>query len=290
MSRSTTVSGSARRSMSRWRQILLARLLDVLTYLIVLVALGPIFWLISTAFKTRTDAFAMPPVWVFMPTFDNFQEVFRRADFMNQYMNSIIVAGATTLLTLLVGVPAAYALTRFRFRFQRTLAFWILTCRLLPAIGVLFPLYVIFNSLGLLDTYPGLIVLYLSFTLVFVVWMMRGYFLAVPLELEEAAFVDGCTRLGALFRIVVPLAAPGMAAVAVFTFISCWNEFFYALIFTRQMVKTAPVAIVGFMSFEGINWGPLAAAGLMVLAPVFVFSVFVLKYLVAGLSMGAVKE
>jgi len=266
-----------------------ARCLDLLTYLVVLAFLLPILWLVSTAFKTRTDAFAMPPIWFFTPTLANFREVLGRADFIHQYVNSIIVASVTTVLALLLGVPAAYGLSRFRFPLQRAIAFWILTTRLLPAIGVLFPLYVIFNQLHLLDTYQGLIILHLSFTLVFVIWMMRGYFLQIPQELEEAAMVDGTSRLGALTRIVLPLAAPGMAAVAVFTFIASWNEFFFALIFTRNQVKTAPVALVGFMSFEGINWGPLAAAGLLVLAPVFFFAVFVLKYLVSGLSMGAVK-
>ena len=275
---------------SRFRRVLLARFLDVLTYLVVFVTLCPIFWLISTAFKTRADAFAMPPIWIFVPTLDNFREVFSRADFIGQYTNSIVVAAAPAVLARVGGVPAADALSPFPILFQRALAFWILSCRLMPAIGVLFPMYIVFNTLGLLDTYPGLIFLYLAFTLVFVIWMMRGYFQQVSVDLEEAAFCDGCTRLGALFRIVAPLAAPGMAAVAVFTFIACWNEFMYALIFTRNMVKTAPVAVVGFMSFEGINWGPLAAAGLLILAPVFLFSIFVLKYLVAGLSMGAVKE
>ena len=266
------------------------RSLDALTYLVIFLFLAPILWLVSTAFKTRTDAFAIPPIWFFRPTLANFEEVIRRTDFLNQYRNSIVVAAATTVVTLLLGVPAAYALSRFRFRGQRPLAFWILTTRLLPVIGMLFPLYVIFNRLRLLDTYQGLILLHVTFALVIVIWMMRGYFMQVPIELEEAALVDGATRLRALARIVVPLAAPGMAAVSVFTFIISWNEFLFALIFTRAQVQTAPVALLGFMSFEGINWGPLAAAGLMILAPVFLFSLFVLKYLVAGLSMGAVKD
>jgi multiple sugar transport system permease protein len=272
-----------------WR-IIGARALDVLTYVIVFLFLCPLLWLVSTALKTRTDAFAMPPIWLFIPTLDNFAEVLHNEDFLAQYGHSIIVASATTLLALLTGLPAAYALTRFRLPYKRTLGFWILTTRLLPAIGVLFPLYVLFNMLGLLDTYPGLVILYLSFSLGFVIWMLRGYLMQIPVELEEAALCDGATRLTTLVRIVLPLAAPGMAAVAVLTFIGAWNEFLFALIFTRDAVKTAPVAVVSFMSFEGINWGPLAAAGLLVLAPVFVLSIFVLKYLVAGLAMGAVKE
>jgi multiple sugar transport system permease protein len=275
---------------SRFRHTIGQRSLDALTYLVIFLFLAPILWLVSTAFKTRTDAFAIPPIWFFRPTLANFEEVIRRTDFLSQYRNSIVVAAATTVITLLLGVPAAYALSRFRFRGQRPLAFWILTTRLLPVIGMLFPLYVIFNRLRLLDTYQGLILLHVTFALVVVIWMMRGYFMQVPIELEEAALVDGATRLRALIRIVVPLAAPGMAAVSVFTFIISWNEFLFALIFTRSQVQTAPVALLGFMSFEGINWGPLAAAGLMILAPVFLFSLFVLKYLVAGLSMGAVKD
>jgi multiple sugar transport system permease protein len=273
----------------RW-QTIRERVLDVLTYAIVLLFLCPIFWLVSTAFKTRTQAFAMPPVWVFRPTLENFRAAIQETGFLHQYQNSVIVAASTTIITLLLGVPAAYALTRFQFRGKRPLAFFILTTRLLPFIGMLFPLYIIYRDLHLLDTYRGLIILHVTFALVVVIWMMRGYFMQVPIDLEEAALCDGATRLGALARIVVPLAAPGMAAVSVFTFIISWNEFLFALMFTRNNVKTAPVALVGFMSFEGINWGPLAAAGLMVLAPVFLFSLFVLKYLVAGLSMGAVKD
>ena len=273
----------------RWR-VVRERCLDLLTYGVVILFLLPILWLVSTAFKTRSEAFAMPPVWVFRPTLDNFREAINQTGFLHHYWNSVVVAAATTAATLLLGVPAAYALTRFRFKGKRPLAFFILTTRLLPFIGMLFPLYIIFRDLHLLDTYQGLIILHVTFALVTVTWMMRGYFLQVPVELEEAALCDGATRLGALLRVVVPLAAPGMAAVSVFTFIISWNEFLFALMFTRNEVKTAPVALVGFMSFEGINWGPLAAAGLMVLAPVFLFSLFVLKYLVAGLSMGAVKD
>ncbi len=272
-----------------WRTIG-SRLLDLLTYFVVFLFLCPLLWLVSTALKTRTDAFAMPPLWIFAPTLDNFAEVLHNENFLAQYGHSVVVASATTVLALATGLPAAYALTRFRLPYKRAIGFWILTTRLLPAIGVLFPLYVIFNQLGLLDTYPGLVILYLSFSLGFVIWMMRGYLMQIPVELEEAAFCDGATRLTTLLRIVIPLAAPGMAAVAVLTFIGSWNEFLFALIFTRDAVKTAPVAIVSFMSFEGINWGPLAAAGLLVLAPVFLLSIFVLKYLVAGLAMGAVKE
>lgn len=266
------------------------RALDLLTYLVVLFFLLPLVWLVSTAFKTRAEAFAMPPVWIFRPTLDNFQAAIGQSGFLDQYRNSVVVAAATTAITLLIGAPAAYGLTRFQFRGKRPLAMFILTTRFLPFIGMLFPLYIIYNRLGLLDTYQGLILLHVTFALVTVIWMMRGYFLQVPVELEEAALTDGATRLGALFRVVVPIAAPGMAAVSVFTFIISWNEFLFALMFTRNQVKTAPVALVGFMSFEGINWGPLAAAGLMVLAPVFLFSLFVLRYLVAGLSMGAVKD
>lgn len=265
-------------------------MLNLLTYAIVFVFMLPILWIVTTAFKTRSQAFAIPPIWLFSPTLQNFRAVINEGGFLHEYRNSVIVAVSTTLITLLLGVPAAYSLARFQFRGKRALAFFILTTRLLPFIGMLFPLYIIFNKLHLLDTYLGLVTLHVTFALVIVIWMMRGYFMQVPIDLEEAALTDGATRLGALFRIVLPLAAPGMAAVSVFTFLVSWNEFLFALMFTRQHVKTAPVAITGFMSFEGINWGPLAAAGLMVLAPVFLLSLFVLKYLVAGLSMGAVKD
>ncbi|MGI8404080.1 MAG: carbohydrate ABC transporter permease [Thermomicrobiales bacterium] len=265
-------------------------MLNLLTYAIIFVFMLPILWIVTTAFKTRSQAFAIPPIWLFSPTLQNFRAVINEGGFLHEYRNSVIVAVSTTVITLLLGVPAAYSLARFQFRGKRALAFFILTTRLLPFIGMLFPLYIIFNKLHLLDTYLGLVTLHVTFALVIVIWMMRGYFMQVPIDLEEAALTDGATRLGALFRIVLPLAAPGMAAVSVFTFLVSWNEFLFALMFTRQHVKTAPVAITGFMSFEGINWGPLAAAGLMVLAPVFLLSLFVLKYLVAGLSMGAVKD
>lgn len=271
-----------RRSPLRYARIALA-------YIIVIGSLLPLVWLFTTALKTNVDAFAMPPKLIFQPTLDNFAKVLQQGDFIGSYMNSIVVVLATTAFSLLFGVTAGYTLARTSGRTSRFMGMWIILVRMAPAMGFALPFYLMFRTLGLLDSYLALVLVYMTITLPFVTWIMTGYFKSIPLEMEEAARVDGCTRIQALFRVVLPTAIPGVATCAIFSFIMSWNEFFYPLILSGRNTSTAPVAIQGFISYAGVDWGQLAAAAVLVLLPVLLFTVFAQKGLVRGLTAGAVK-
>lgn len=243
----------------------------------------------------------LPPRFIFVPTLDNYRSVLfgqtRIGDslvpsvpnFPRYLLNSIIVGFSTTFVALLIGVPAAYTLARFNFRGKAALAWYILATRMLPQFGILIPFYIMFSKMGLLDSYTTLILIYLTFILAFVIWMTKGFFQEIPRELEEAAQVDGCTRMQAIFRIIMPLAASGIAATAIFSIIMCWNEFLFALILTGNNAKTAPVAIYNFVTFREVVWGSLTAAGTLISLPIVVFVLLVQRNLVRGLVMGAIK-
>lgn len=260
-----------------------------LVVLAVILSLAPIVYLLITSFKEPQITFALPPVWVFKPTLQNYREVLAGGEFERYFLNSFIVAVSTTFIALLVGGLAAYGFSRFRFRG----AFWLrmssLIPQMLPPITIIVPLYVVFNGLGLLDTRWALIISYLTFTIPLAIWMMVGFFEDVPIELEEAAMIDGCTRPGALARVSLPLAAPGLAATAILAFLYCWNEFLYAVILTGRNARTLPVTITSFMTNKAILWGRIAASGSMVLIPVLIFALIAQRYLVRGLSRGAIK-
>lgn len=264
-------------------------LIYLLVVLAVVLSLAPIVYLLITSFKDPQLTFALPPVWVFKPTLQNYREVLAGGEFERYFLNSFIVAVSTTFIALLVGGLAAYGFSRFRFRG----AFWLrmssLIPQMLPPITIIVPLYVVFNGLGLLDTRWALIISYLTFTIPLAIWMMVGFFEDVPIELEEAAMIDGCTRPGALLRVSLPLAAPGLAATAILAFLYCWNEFLYAVILTGRNARTLPVTITSFMTNKAILWGRIAASGSMVLIPVLIFALIAQRYLVRGLSRGAIK-
>ena len=193
-------------------------------------------------------------------------------------------------LALLFGVPAAYSLSRWRFRGRHQVALWILATRMAPPIAFTIPFFLAYRYLGLIDSVAGLVLIYLTFNLALVIWMMQTFFAGVPRQLEEAAWIDGCSVWGAFLRIALPLAAPGLAATAVICFILSWNDFFFALILTRTQAMTAPVAIVNFMQYEGWEWGKIAAGGTLVMLPVIVFTLLVRNYLVRGLTAGGLKD
>lgn len=257
--------------------------------LVVVFFLGPIIMIIITSLKSRVDALAIPPVWIFKPSFQSYSEIFSLYNFFAYFLNSLIVATFGTLAALLLGVPAAYSLARHTFRGQSNLSFWILSIRMTPPVAVIIPLFIFFRTLHLLDTHLGLVIVYLSFNLPFVVWMMRSFFQDLPVELEECAMVDGCSRFGAFLRVALPLAAPGLAAAAIFTFLFTWNEFLFALILTGRNAQTMPVAVQLFMRETGINWGHMTAAAVVMMIPMVAFTLFVQRYLVRGLTFGAIK-
>lgn len=251
--------------------------------------LFPIVWAVLMSLKTRVDALAMPPKWLFVPTFEHYLAVWNDGSLLANALNSLVVAVASTAFGMVLGVPAAYALARTRFRGQRTLLLGILGTRMIPPVAVIIPFFVIFTKLSLKDTYTALVVMYLTIILGFVIWMMRSYFLDIPKELEEAAMVDGANRWQVFTRVVLPISLPGLATSAIFSFIYSWNEFLYAMVLTARNAKTLPLGIYNWVSYEEVMWGELTASAVVAMLPVVVFYFFVQKALVRGLTMGAVK-
>lgn len=253
-------------------------------------SLFPIVLIFLTSLKTDVQIFAVPPVWIFQPTIQNYKDAFAGA--WSQFpflLNSLLVTVVSTAVAVTLGACAAYGLARFRFKGNQDLAFWILSTRMAPPIAFIVPMFVLIKKFGLLDTAWALIIMYTGMNLSFVVWILRGFFLEIPRELEESALVDGYTRFQVFTKIALPLAKPGLAAVAVFSAIFTWNEFLFALILTQQTAKTIPVGITGFSTAMGIRWGQFMAVGFVAILPILVFTFFLQKYLVRGLTFGAVK-
>ena len=255
--------------------------------LLLLVALAPFLWLVQLAFRPAADIF--DDALLFVPTLDGFKSLLQ-GNFARSFGNSLLVSSLSTGFSLLIGVPAAYALTRWDFKGRDRIALWILVTRMAPPIAFTIPFFLAYQALGLQDTVIGLAIVYLTFNLAIVIWLMQTFFEAVPASLEEAAWIDGCGVWQAFWRVSLPLTAPGLAATAVLCFIFSWNDFFYALILTRTNAITAPVAIVNFLQYEGWEWSKIAASGTLVMFPVVVFTILVRKYLVRGLTAGAVKD
>lgn len=255
--------------------------------LLLLAVLSPFLWLVQLAFRPAADIFE--DSLLFRPTLDGFISLLQ-GNFPKSFGNSLLVSTLSTGFSLVIGVPAAYALTRWNFKGRDRIALWILVTRMAPPIAFTIPFFLAYQYLGLQDTVIGLAIVYLTFNLAIVIWLMQTFFEAVPATLEEAAWIDGCGIWQAFWRVSLPLTAPGLAATAVLCFIFSWNDFFYALILTRTNAITAPVAIVNFLQYEGWEWTKIAASGTLVMLPVVVFTVLVRKYLVRGLTAGGVKD
>ncbi|NLJ86408.1 MAG: carbohydrate ABC transporter permease [Firmicutes bacterium] len=249
----------------------------------------PIVWACLMSFKTRVDALAMPPKWVFKPTMANYKAVWGDGRFLKYTKNSLIIAAASTGLGLVLGVPAAYSLARHRFKGQRALLLGILSTRMIPPVAFVIPFFIIFTRLSLNDTHTAVIIMHLTIILGYVIWMMRSYFMDIPKEIEEAALVDGCSVWQTFTRIVLPISAPGLGTSAIFSFIFSWNEFLYAMVMTTVEAKTLPLGVYNWVAYEEIMWGELTAASVIAMIPVIIFYGFVQKALVRGLTMGAVK-
>jgi len=258
------------------------------TFLLLALTLFPVLWLIQLSLKVESEAFRMPPQLIFWPTLENYIALFQ-GKFARSFGNSLIVSVATTLISLVLGVPAAYALSRAGFQADKGIALWVLTTRMAPPIAFAIPFFLTYRYLGLIDTLLGLMIIYLTFNLSLVIWMMRTFFDGLPRSLEEAAEIDGAGPWGAFLRITLPLAGPGLATTAIFCFLFAWNDFFFALVLTRSQAQMAPVAIVNFMNYEGWEWGKIAAGGTLIMLPVVIFSLLVRRYLIRGLTAGAIK-
>ncbi len=264
-----------------------------LFYLAILLVLGflyfPILWMVTTSFKYRMEAFKLPPEWIFKPTFENYVWVLTHSTVPRSYLNSIIVGFGSVSLAMLIGIPAAYALARFEIKRKEDLAFVILTARMGPPIGFIIPFFLMWRNLGMLDNPLALIITYLTFNVPLSVWMMRGFFEAIPKAFEEAAMVDGCTRLQAFLRVVLPIARTGIIATFIICLIFSWTEFLFALVLTYVSAVTLPVAITQFIAHQGILWGQMMAAAVLISLPVIVFAIIVHKYIIRGLTFGMVK-
>ena len=268
----------------RWQRRFLFALVTVLVVLIMF----PFFWMLTMSFKTDADIFAWPPRLLFAPTIGNYVALWD-GNFPRSFANSAVASAVSTLLAMLIGTPGAYALSRTAMRSEKSVSLLILSSRMAPPIAFTIPYFLVYRHLGLIDTLTGLVIIYLTFNLSLVVWLMRSFFDATPRALEEAAWIDGAGLWQGFYKIVLPLSGPGLAATAILCFLYSWNDFFFALILTRTEAMTAPVAVVNFMNYEGWEWGKIAAGGTMVMLPVLFFSILVRRFLVHGLTAGALK-
>jgi multiple sugar transport system permease protein len=243
-------------------------------------------WMIMGAFKTQLQNTAIPPLFFFEPTLENFDTVFRRNPMIQFLLNSVIVGTGATLLALILGLPAAYSIARFK---QQRLATAILIARIMPGISYLVPWFILFSNLKLIGSYAALILAHLLVTLPMTIWLMIGFFEDTPQELHDAALIDGCGEWGVFEKIALPLTTPGIAASAILSFVFSWNNFLFSLILASQATRPLPVAVFSFISYTQIDWGGLNAAATIVTLPVLVMILFVQKQMVRGLTLGAVK-
>jgi multiple sugar transport system permease protein len=249
----------------------------------------PIVWLALTAFKIPRDAYTTKVI--FEPTLKNFFTIFSPPrSFGPMVINSFIVSLFTATIDVAIGVLAAYAFSRYKFFGQHLLIVWVLSSQFVPPVVIALPFFALYRNLALLDTRVGLIILNLSFTLPFAIWMLKGFIDALPIEIEEAGIIDGCNHFQLLRHVSIPLIMPGIITSFAFCFIQSWNEFMFALIMTRREAVTLTVGLMSLDSERGIMWEQMAAAGLIVIIPIFILSLTIRKYFVEGITMGAVKS
>lgn len=250
----------------------------------------PVLWGLVTSVKTERDVLAYPPTIVFEPTAVNYHDVFfGGASIVPNLVSSLVVSGLTTALTMLFAIPAAYALARLDLPFRRATGFWVLATQMLPPVGLVIPYFLLLRRVGWTDTYQGLVLVYLTFALPFAIWLLVSYFEEIPREMEEAALLDRAGRLRALWHVVLPQAKGGIAVTLIFVFLNSWNEFLFAVVLGGNTVRTVTVAMFNFISLEQTQWGRLAAAAMVGMAPVIVLGLIAQKHIVKGLMLGAVK-
>jgi multiple sugar transport system permease protein len=276
-------------AITRQRRAMLSR---VFTYggLVIglLFVLLPVFWLLETAFQQPRNAFTIPPHFLFAPTLSNFRTLLD-SQFGGSLVHSLILMACSTAVALLLGVPAGYALSRSKFRGSRVITGWLIGAYITPALIYIVPLYVIYQRLGLIGSYPSLILYYETFQMPFTIFMTRGYFTDIPRSFDESAWIDGCSRWTAFRKVILPLALPGIVTVAILDAIGSWGEYFGALIFSGPSTETAPVAIYQYVGLDVSNWSVLAAAALFVVVPIMVLTALAQRGLVRGIPAGGLK-
>ncbi len=253
-----------------------------------LAILLPILWVIRTSLANRLIAYKIPPVWFFSPTFDNYLTIFDKYPFQEYFVNSMVISGLASIVALVLGSLAAYSIARFRTG-DPWLRLSMLSTQMLPPIALVIPIFLLMRIIQLWDTLPGLVLAYLSFNLPYTVWILVSFFQSIPIEIEEAAMIDGCSRLQALIRVIFPVALPGLLSAGVFNFILNWNEFLFALILTGRTTRTLPVAISSLWTQQGVNIGAVSAATVITILPVIILTYVIQKSLVRNLTFGSVK-
>jgi len=273
-------------TLARRRAVLALRMAAAVA--LTLVFMFPIYWLFMISFKTPSEIFAYPPKW-YPPQiqFDSYLVLFKDGDATTVW-NSFVIAGVSTVIAMFLGTICAYSLARFKTGGEN-LANWIISQRMVPPIAVVFPIFLLYVWLGWVDTFIGVILLYTAFNLPYVIWMMRGYILDIPLALEQSALVDGCTRWQVIWKVVFPMCRAGLFATAIFTFVFAWNEFLFALVLTRTEVTTYTVQVTHYFGGQSNFWAKISAMSVLGTLPIFVVVAFMQRYLVRGISLGAVK-
>lgn len=258
---------------------------------IALLFLFPIFWMVLTSLKQQVDIFVTPPKFFFEASLDSYIKYLERADIISKLINTVVVAIGSGLLSIVVGSLAGYALARIKLKGANAFGVLILLSRGVPPIALAVPMFLVARKFGLTDKHLTLIIAYSTFLIPYVMWLMRGFFLSLPRELEEAAVIDGCSRFGAFMRIIVPISLPGIISTFIFSMILAWEELLFALVLTNRDASTIPVAIAGIAgdTDTGANWGALTAMGTITVVPVVIFALLVQKWLIQGLADGTTK-
>jgi ABC-type glycerol-3-phosphate transport system permease component len=259
--------------------------------LTLVISFVPFVWMAISSVTSTRELYRVPPHWLpHAPTLDHYRTVLWASNIPRYFLNSIVISLGSTAIALVLAIFASYGFARFRFRGRRAAQAFVLVGQLLPTAAIVVPLFVILQTLGLVNTYLGLILVYTILTLPLAVWMLTSYFRAIPVELEEAAIMDGASRLAILFRITLPLSLPGIVAVVVYAFVTTWNEFIFALVFAQDAsVKTLPIGIAEFMGEFTTDWGAVMAASLIMTLPIVIAFLLLQRLFVGGLAAGAIK-
>ena len=259
--------------------------------LLLLVCLFPFWWMGLSSIKTLRELYTIPPVWwPSMPTLDNYRKVLFESNIPRYFLNSVIISVGSTALAMILAIFASYGFARFEFKGKSALQSFVLIGQLLPTAAIIVPLFITLRVLGLVNTYYGLILVYMIITLPLSVWMLTSYFRAIPVELEEAAIIDGASRVGVLFRITLPLSVPGLVSVLVYAFVTTWNEFIFALCFaTDSSVKTLPIGLAEFSTEFNTDWGAVMAASVVMTLPIAILFLSMQRLFVGGMTAGATK-
>ncbi len=254
--------------------------------------LFPFLWMLSTSLKPSETIFSSPPQWIpWPPTFAHYRALWVETHFARFFINTLVVAGGTTVVSVVISALAGYGISRFRFRGDRLFSMGLIVIQMFPPVLLVIPIFIVMIALRLIDTYASLIITYCAFAVSFCTWMLKGYFAGIPREIEEMGLVDGCTRFQTLWKLIIPLSVPGIVAVALFVFTFAWQEYMFALTFMqRTEMRTLAVGLSFLIGFREVSWGPLMAGAVLVTLPVVIVFMYFQKYLVYGLTLGAVKQ